>query len=171
MKNVYLLIEEQNKPERQKHLNLEEPCLERGGNSTIHKGVLAQFLETTIPHGTKVLLCHACNNGKCSNPKHLYWGTSKENVEDSIRAGTYFGGKQYRCVSVSEETKKKISSTLKGRPSNNKSGKNGISTGKVKKGYTYKRKYQQQWITDGNVNTRIPVTSDIPEGWKKGRTV
>ena len=65
--------------ERRAHLNLEELCCERGGNSTNHKGVLAQYLDTTIPSG-RILLCHACNNGKCSNPKHLYWGTDHDNV-------------------------------------------------------------------------------------------
>jgi hypothetical protein len=65
--------------DRRAHLNLEELCCERGGNSTNHKGVLAQYLDTTIPSG-RILLCHACNNNKCSNPKHLYWGTDKENI-------------------------------------------------------------------------------------------
>lgn len=77
------------KSERQSHLVLAESCCERGGNSTNHKGVLAQYLDTTIPSG-RILLCHACNNDKCSNPKHLYWGTDKENiVEDGIEFGTW----------------------------------------------------------------------------------
>lgn len=72
------------KKERQKHLRLDKPCIEIGGNSTQFKGLLAYSLNTTIPHGRKdkVLLCHACNNEKCSNPKHLYWGTVKENNDD-----------------------------------------------------------------------------------------
>ena len=74
--------------ERREHLNLDEPCLERGGNSTVHKGVLAQYLTTTIPSG-RILLCHACNNGGCSNPKHLYWGTDKDNLQDAKECGTY----------------------------------------------------------------------------------
>jgi hypothetical protein len=74
--------------ERRAHLNLSEPCLERGGNSTNHKGVLAQFLDTNIPSG-RILLCHACHNGKCSNPKHLYWGTDRDNLEDAKDNGTY----------------------------------------------------------------------------------
>jgi len=65
--------------DRRSHLCLSEPCCGRGGNSTNHKGVLAQYLDTTIPSG-RILLCHACNNDKCSNPKHLYWGTDKENI-------------------------------------------------------------------------------------------
>lgn len=64
---------------RRAHLQLSEPCCERGGNSTNHKGVLAQYLDTTIPSG-RILLCHACHNGKCSNPRHLYWGTDIDNL-------------------------------------------------------------------------------------------
>lgn len=65
--------------DRRAHLRLDESCCERGGNSTNHKGVLAQYLDTTIPSG-RILLCHACHNAKCSNPKHLYWGTDKDNL-------------------------------------------------------------------------------------------
>jgi len=82
------LISSYTKEERQFHVNLTEPCIERGGSSTQHKGVLAQFLNTDIPSGRN-LLCHACNNGKCSNPNHLYWGTDKENLEDAKLAGTW----------------------------------------------------------------------------------
>ena len=71
----------ENKETRQKHLVLTDPCVERGGNSTNHKGVLAQYLDTTIPSG-RILLCHACNNEKCSNPVHLYWGTDRENITE-----------------------------------------------------------------------------------------
>ena len=73
---------------RREHLALDEQCIERGGNSTNHKGVLAQYLDTNIPSG-RLLLCHACHNGKCSNPKHLYWGTDKDNVKDSQDNGTW----------------------------------------------------------------------------------
>jgi hypothetical protein len=66
--------------ERRSHLKLEDACVERGGNSTNHKGVLAQYLDSEIPSGRKALLCHACHNSKCSNPMHLYWGTDKENL-------------------------------------------------------------------------------------------
>ena len=73
--------------DRRSHLTLNEPCCERGGNSTNHKGVLAQYLDTTIPSG-RILLCHACNNNKCSNPTHLYWGTDTDNI---IIDGANFG--------------------------------------------------------------------------------
>jgi len=82
----YILL---SRADRQIHLKLNENCIERGGNSTIHKGILAIYLDTDIPSGYKVILCHACNNEKCSNPKHLYFGTPKENIQDSKDNGTW----------------------------------------------------------------------------------
>lgn len=85
-----ILVEDwikENRVQRTKHLDLTENCVERGGNSTVHRGVLAQFLNTNMP--SKVDLCHACHNDKCSNPKHLYWGTRKENIQDSKNNGTW----------------------------------------------------------------------------------
>lgn len=126
--------------ERRKHLVLTEPCCERGGNSTNHKGVLAQYLDTSIPSG-RILLCHACNNGKCSNPRHLYWGTDKDNLaidraeqpggwkspwqrvvekygyEEACkmqgRGNKSAGGKAGKGKSKSEEHKKKIAEAIR----------------------------------------------------------
>ena len=82
-------VSEKTKEERQSHLKLEEDCWERGGNSTNHRGVLAQYLNTNIPKG-RIIMAHACGNSKCSNPRHLYWGTDRENIiEDGTAFGTY----------------------------------------------------------------------------------
>lgn len=72
---------------RKAHLDLSEPCIERGGPasgglSSYCKGMMAHILDTTIPSGHKIHICHACNNAVCSNPKHLYWGTARENRAD-----------------------------------------------------------------------------------------
>lgn len=84
----YILL---SKEERQKHLKLIEPCVNRGGGnnwvSVYSKGLLAHILDTTIPVGHKIHACHACNNGICSNPYHLYWGTPSENRQDAIACG------------------------------------------------------------------------------------
>lgn len=75
--------------ERREHLELTQSCIEIGGHaSTVFKGLLAHHLKTTIPKGMVALLCHACNNPKCSNPAHLYWGTAKDNYLDMVENGT-----------------------------------------------------------------------------------
>jgi hypothetical protein len=87
---MFELIEnyiKKSKEERTSHLDLSEPCIEIGGNSIEFRGLLAHHLKTEIPTGKKVLCAHACNNGKCSNPRHLYWGTYSENLIDAQNAG------------------------------------------------------------------------------------
>jgi len=75
--------------ERQSHLRLDEPCMERSSSgkstSTFCKGLLAHIFDTTIPKGMSIHVCHACNNEICSNPDHLYWGTAKENRLDQVK--------------------------------------------------------------------------------------
>lgn len=73
---------------RRSHLDLGSDCIERGGNSTNHRGVLAQYLNTPI-FSRPADLCHACHNPDCSNPKHLYWGTRSDNIQDSKDNGTF----------------------------------------------------------------------------------
>lgn len=87
---------QKSKEERTFHIDLSSLCIERGGISTYSKALMAHVLDTTIPSGHKILVCHACNNPKCSSPKHLYFGTPKENVRDSIDAGTFKSAWQNR---------------------------------------------------------------------------
>jgi len=75
--------------ERRAHLNLESNCIERGGNSTMFRGILAVHLGTEIFEAKKVCLCHACHNPNCSNPEHLYWGTYQDNIQDQKDNGTW----------------------------------------------------------------------------------
>jgi len=87
--NEYILL---SKDKRQEHLKLGDACIERGGPakgglSAYCKGLMAHLLDTSIPTGHKIHICHACNNEKCSNPVHLYWGTAQENRLDQIATG------------------------------------------------------------------------------------
>jgi hypothetical protein len=70
--------------DRQSHLDLSESCVEIGAQSKQNRALLAMYLNTTCHAlGKKTgYLCHACHNGGCSNVKHLYWGTAKENTKD-----------------------------------------------------------------------------------------
>ncbi len=72
---------------RRAHLRLGSACIEIGGNSYAFRGLLAHARGTTLPAGNKIMCCHACNNDKCSNPDHLYWGTAKDNVQDMHECG------------------------------------------------------------------------------------
>lgn len=128
--------------ERRKHLDLNSACVERGGDSRNHRGALALYLDTTIPVG-RICLCHACHNGKCCNPKHLYWGSDSDNLIDQH---------------------------LNGRPSLNaltaaKHGPNvhafNKKTASICKGTI--------WITNGFSSKRILSTEVIPDGWLRGR--
>lgn len=106
--NLYIL---KSKGERQSHLDLKTECIEIGGADSRHyRGLLAHTLKTTIPNGWKIILCHACNNHKCSNVKHLYWGTASENLKDAYECGVQSGEKIKQSLIVrygSEENLKK----------------------------------------------------------------
>lgn len=112
------------KHERQIHLKLDEPCIERGAGSYYFKGLLAHVLDTTVPTGAKIHLCHACHNGKCGNPNHLYWGTAQENRLDQIENGTGDSPWNRMVAKYGLEEAKKMNS--KGRQGNkNGSGNKG----------------------------------------------
>ena len=123
-----LLIEDyitQPKEQRQQHIDLSDPCVERGGPqkgglSSYCKGLMAHLLDTTIPSGHKIHICHACNNEKCSNPKHLYWGTAQENRLDQKKDSVW----ERTIKKYGEEEAKRHSSKIR-KGNTNGSGNKG----------------------------------------------
>jgi hypothetical protein len=43
----------------------------------------------------KVLACHHCDNPSCVNPKHLYWGSHKQNARDASQRGLLISGERH----------------------------------------------------------------------------
>jgi hypothetical protein len=80
---------------RRQHLDLSKPCVDIGGSSRSSRALLGMFLNTTCEGlGMKTgYLCHACGNEKCSNPEHLYWGSSSDNSIDKYEHNPSLGKK------------------------------------------------------------------------------
>lgn len=41
--------------------------------------------------------CHACDNRICCNPEHLWIGTRRENIHDSVNKGRHFNQNKTHC--------------------------------------------------------------------------
>jgi len=144
MENVeeYILLSKQ---ERQKHLDLNDKCIERGiRNSKDLRGLLAFYLDTSAPKENNIYVCHACHNGECCNPKHIYWGTPKENHDDQVENGTY--------KHISERTKEKY-----GLEEYHKMNKAAAAKGG--------RNGKSNLLSDDIIQKRIKDFHDIKKSW------
>lgn len=103
---------------RKQHLNLQEHCF-----STISipklKKLLAEKLNVDLSSG-RVLICHGCNNSKCSNINHVYFGTDYENIViDGKKFGTF---ENVHARTIKKYGKEKIKE-IKARGDKSKGGK------------------------------------------------
>lgn len=154
--------------ERQSHLKLHQPCVERGGQSMYLKGLLAYILNTTIPSGKKIYVCHACHNSKCSNPYHLYWGTPSENNIDALSNGKITGW-QSLVNKYGEEGARSLQRRSKAITSKGGSNNTGF------KSEDHKKKIRDANIglityTNGYRNIRLHKDSVPPDGFYRGLT-
>jgi len=53
----------------------------------IHRWAFEYFNKVKIPKG--LFICHHCDNPPCCNPEHLFLGTPKDNIQDSISKGRF----------------------------------------------------------------------------------
>lgn len=49
-----------------------------------------------IPDGS--IVCHKCDTPNCTNPRHLFIGTQKDNIADMIRKGRAAWQREDRCA-------------------------------------------------------------------------
>lgn len=57
-----------------------------GKNRGAHQ-VIMRALHGPTPEGKEI--CHTCNVRRCVNPKHLYFGTRRQNMLDAVKAKTH----------------------------------------------------------------------------------
>lgn len=78
--------------------------------------------KSSPPHG--LLVCHICDNPECTNPDHLFVGTSTDNVRDMQSKGR---GWQPRMVGESHPCAKLSAQDVDNIRSNLRSGETGVS--------------------------------------------
>lgn len=59
-----------------------------------HRVALEYHTGKTIPEGQFAL--HRCDNPPCFNPKHLFFGTHKDNMEDKAKKGRLLFGERHQ---------------------------------------------------------------------------
>lgn len=47
-----------------------------------------------LPENEGLLSCHKCDNPRCINTDHIFFGTQKENIEDMIKKGRNLKGER-----------------------------------------------------------------------------
>lgn len=66
------------------------------------------YLSTGVEPDSKVLALHSCGNGHlgCVNPKHLRWGSAKDNAQDAIlHKTTQRGEKAYNAILTEDDVR------------------------------------------------------------------
>jgi hypothetical protein len=154
-------IQNTTRDKRRFHLDLSTSCILRGGRSAHFRGVLAQYLGTTFP-GSNIYVCHACHNGECSNPLHLYWGSPTDNIADAIENGTH---QSAHARMVAKYTPAECNEIYK-----RNAKRNFQESVKPQRGPGHSG-FGKVWITNGVENKRLPKELQVPNGWSKGRTM
>lgn len=63
-----------------------------------------------IPKG--MFVCHSCDNKRCTNPDHLFLGSSDDNVNDMIQKKRNPFGSKHGCAKLNENQVKEIKKLL-----------------------------------------------------------
>lgn len=72
-----------------------------GYNSRANR--ISLFLSVGAPADASMLALHSCDNPSCCNPKHLRWGTAKENTNDFIVRKGGFAGERSPSATITNK--------------------------------------------------------------------
>jgi len=81
-----------------------------GINKKYYRSHRLAYTETYGPIPEGMFILHKCNNPKCCNPKHLYAGTQKDNMEQCKNDGRVAMGEKHYKSKLTEENVLKIRS-------------------------------------------------------------
>ncbi len=81
------------------------------GGITVNKKTLRSsrwiFEQVIGPIPKGMLICHTCDNPSCVNPRHLFFGTSKDNMLDALKKGRLkTGPRKTHCIRGHEMNEK-----------------------------------------------------------------
>ena len=65
-----------------------------GRTRVVHR-LAFEAVHGPIPDGHYI--CHKCDTPSCWNPDHLFCGTAKENIYDSVRKGRHYNASRTCC--------------------------------------------------------------------------
>lgn len=166
--------------QRQQHIDLSTPCKAWQGSktkagygqvktgkyrgTTAHRAALIDFLGIERDAVKNADACHLCSNRICVNPKHIYFGTRRENQFCQIAPANFEKGSDRWNARLSEKQVLKICVLLD----------EGVTQEKIAEMFSITRMYVSQinkgdawkWLTGRSPNNRkfASCTAVDPEG-------
>lgn len=59
--------------------------------------IVAHIFHGLDLNNQKQLACHNCHNNTCFNPEHIYVGSAKDNIQDSVKIKTQRNARKTTC--------------------------------------------------------------------------
>ena len=159
---------------RQEHIDSGTLCClsgkSHGSVKVWARKALAEWTGIDISNWPKgeICICHTCehnsSNGYCLNPRHIYFGTFKENNDDMLRDNPHV--RELWRESLKRTQPKAVQAALSPEARAKR-----FATQKKNK-HSQKHRNSQwgtMWITNEIESKKIKRGEPIPNGWRAGR--